>query len=101
MVDWQGPSGLREFGEPETDGLVLGDIEASENVREFLKLDPKFKVYGKLDKLEFELQTETTAYKQRMSRQEDGGEMVSQQERLRHRAELQKVREVHQGNTVD
>ena len=36
-----------------------------------------------------------------MSRQEDGGEMGSQQERLRHRAELQKVREVHQGNTVD
>ena len=90
-----------EHGEPDTNGLVLGGIEATDNVLEFFKLDPKFKVFGKLDKLEFELQAETTAYKQRMSRQEDGGEMISQQELLRHRAELQRVREVHQGNTVD
>ena len=54
----------RKFGDPDLNGLVIGGVEASDNVREFLKLDPKYRVFGKLDALEFELQTETTAYKQ-------------------------------------
>ena len=91
----------RLFGEPETNGLVLGGIEATENMLEFLKLDPKFKVFEKISKLEFETQVETTAYKQRMSRQEDSGQVVQQQERLRHRAEQQRQRETHSEGKVD
>ena len=77
---------LREFGEPELNGLI---IEAAENVQEFLKLDPKFKVYQELDRLEFDKEVETTSYKQRISRLEDGGRTVSQAARVRHRAGLQ------------
>ena len=63
------------------EGLVLGNLQVSEAVKAFLRLDPKFRVYGKLDKEEFETQTEVTAYNQRLSRKEDRGETVSQEDR--------------------
>ena len=44
-------------GQTVHEGLVLGDLKVSEAVKAFLRLDPKFRVYGKLDKEVFETQT--------------------------------------------
>ena len=68
---------LELFGEQQEEGLVLGGIQASEEVKAFLRLDPKFRIFRDLDRLKFETEVETTAAKQRFSRSEDMGETVS------------------------
>ena len=59
---------IEKYGAPEEKGLVLGGIEATDNVKAFLSLDPKFKVYEKLDHIQFAVDLEVAAYKQRISR---------------------------------
>ena len=41
---------------------MLGNLQISEAVKAFLRLDPKFRVYGKLDKEEFETQLTSKYY---------------------------------------
>ena len=57
-------------------------------MKAFMRLDPKFKTFEALDPEEFELDAEVAAYKQRMSRVEDKGCTVSQEDRLQARADL-------------
>merc|ERR1711954_609370 len=79
---------------------AFGNSEAVA-VKAFLRLDPKFRVYGKLDKEEFETQTEVTAYKQRLSRKEERGETVSQEDRRTLRAQAHNVRNPYSSGVVN
>ena len=54
-----------KFGDRTKGGLVLHGIEPSNNVLEFLKLPPKFKVYKNVDLTEARVEGEATAAKQR------------------------------------
>ena len=74
-----------QFGDKKPEGLILPGIEASENVKAFIALPPKFKVYGDLDQEEAEADREQAAVKQRMSRLEDKGQHVSKEQRLERR----------------
>ena len=59
------------YGDTQAEGLILHGIQASENVKAFLALPPKFKVFMELDKESAEVDREVTAAKQRYSRIED------------------------------
>ena len=55
-------------GTPEVEGLVLGGLEVSDNVRAFLRLPPKFRVLPEPSLREAEIGAEEAAAKQRYSR---------------------------------
>ena len=58
---------LRICGDQQDEGLILGGIQVNEDIRAFLRLDPKFKVFENLSMRVLETEIKTTAYKQRMS----------------------------------
>ena len=84
-----------KFGDRTQGGLVLHGIEPSNNVLEFLKLPPKFKVYKKVDLIEARVEGEATAAKQRYSRLEDEKQQVSQEQRLDRRWTQAQARAPH------
>ena len=92
---------IRVFGDIPDEGLVLGGIEATTEIKAFLRLDPKFKVFKKLDSHTHETEAETTAFKQRISRQEDRGQAVAQEQRLDFRAEAQRAKDPYKLGIVD
>ena len=53
------------YGDLKIVPIVLGGIQCSDAVKEFLKLPAKFRVYSKLSKAKLEVKVETTAVKQR------------------------------------
>ena len=42
-----------KFGDAADEGLVVGGLDVTDNVKAFLRLDPKYKVYGRLQREEF------------------------------------------------
>ena len=83
---------IRIYGDEPDEGLVLGGIEATPEIKAFLRLDPKFKVFQRLDLHSHETEAETLAFKQRISRKEDQGEAVDQEQRILFRAEVHRAR---------
>ena len=56
-----------EFGNPVIVPIILGDIQASENIKSFLKIPLKFRLYPQLKKINTEIETEAKATKERWS----------------------------------
>ena len=54
-----------EYGDPNVEPVILGGIEPSDNMKAFMNLPVKFRVYDKIDKDEYKVQTEVTAAKER------------------------------------
>ena len=70
-------------------------------MKAFLRLDPKYKVFQKLGKQSHEIEAEITAFKQRISRQEDKGESVPQEIRVQVRAADQRAKMPYRPGMVD
>ena len=64
---------LDRYGEDKEEGLVLGGIVPSEEVKAFLRLPPKFRTYGKVKERDFRINAETAAAKQRFAKKSEEG----------------------------
>ena len=92
---------LEMFGEDRSEGLILGGIEASDNVRAFLRLPPKFRTFQDFKDRDFKIQVEVAAAKERFSKvQEDIMGRLDELERLRERHRVEKLREPEQEGGV-
>ena len=88
---------LEMFGEDRSEGLILGGIEASDNVKAFLRLPPKFRTFRDFKDRDFRVQVETAAAKERFSKvQEDIMGRLDELERLRERHRRERLREPEQ-----
>ena len=90
------------FGEPSVEPVVLGGIEASENVKNFLKLPLKFRLFPKINVKNAQIEVESKACKQRWSLKDkyfNGNE--TPEERLERKEKENRKREPLQGNKVN
>ena len=92
---------VSKFGDQQDEGLVVGDIEVSDNVRAFLRMDPKFKTYCGLNEDEFQVDLEHTATKQVFSRLEDAKEDISNEIRSLARHERNRRRDFYTAGSAD
>ena len=65
---------LDKYWEDREEGLILGGIDASKEVKTFMRLPPKFRVYERVKEREFRVNAETAAAKQRYAKK--GEELV-------------------------
>ena len=96
-----GESILREtHGDTIEEGIILGGIQASREVKAFLRLPSKFRVYEKFDEQRFRVHSEVTSTKQRFSRLADKGDSLNNDARLDIRDTETRARNVmRQGGT--
>ena len=90
-----------KFGYWIEEGVILGNIEASDDIKAFMRLPAKFKLYEPLDEKEFRIQCEATSAKQRFSKAQDGDNNITNEDRAIYREQAIDRRHYIQQNEVD